>query len=93
MQLSTPTSVAQTLHYGNLLSLPSSLLLGVPLPAEFHAAGAKIQASVEQAIEESIANGVSLSGKEVTPWLLGRVAELTAGLSVVSSTSFVVYCA
>ena len=85
MQLSNPTAVAQTLHYGNLLSLPSSLLLGVPIPEEFHAAGATIQASVEQAIAESIENGVSRSGKEVTPWLLGRVAELTAGLSVVSS--------
>lgn len=85
MQLSTPTAVAQTLHYANLLSLPSSLLLGVPLPEEFRDAGATIQASVEQAIAESIENGMSLSGKEVTPWLLGRVAELTAGLSVISS--------
>ena len=55
------------------------------MPDEFEAQGAEIQAAIDQAIKESEENGISKKGKEVTPWLLGRVAELTAGKSLQSS--------
>lgn len=67
------------------LGLPSSLLLGVPIPQEYHEAGEALQEAVEQAVRESVENGMSKSGKLVTPWLLGRVAELTKDSSVDSS--------
>jgi pseudouridine-5'-phosphate glycosidase/pseudouridine kinase len=73
----------------DLLGLPSSLLLGVPIPAAFHAVGIKLQAAVEQAVLESIENGMSKSGKRVTPWLLGRVAELTKGDSLASNVALI----
>lgn len=69
------------------MGLPSSLLLGVPIPEEYHAAGNALQEAVEQAIKESFDNGVYKTGKAVTPWLLQRVAELTKGNSVESSES------
>lgn len=72
----------------DLLSLSSSLLLGVPIPDEFHAAGDALQVAVEQAVRESEANGVSRSGKLATPWLLERVGQLTKGVAIVSSASF-----
>lgn len=69
----------------DLLTLPSSLLLGVPIPEEFHAAGEALQIAVDQAVQESIENGVSKTGKLVTPWLLERVGQLTQGKAIISS--------
>jgi pseudouridine-5'-phosphate glycosidase/pseudouridine kinase len=49
---------------------------------------------VEQAVRESIELGVDKKGKEVTPWLLKRVGELTQGKALESSElqSTVGYC-
>ncbi|WWD08798.1 hypothetical protein V865_006911 [Kwoniella europaea PYCC6329] len=63
------------------LSLPTKLstLLGVPIPSQHAEAGAEVQKSVEQAVRESVELGIDKRGKEVTPWLLKRVGELTGG--------------
>lgn len=60
-------------------------LFGVPIPEEYEAAGVKIQEAVDLAVAEAEQNGVSKRGKEATPWLLQRVAELTAGTSLKNS--------
>lgn len=65
----------------------SGVLFGVPIPSSSTSAGAKIQAAVDRAVRESEGNGMSKRGKEVTPWLLSRVKELTGGLSVEASGS------
>lgn len=71
------------------LNLQSGILFGVPIPAEHAHEAATIQQAVDQAVAESEANGMSRRGKEVTPWLLDRVRQLTAGRSVLSSASSV----
>jgi pseudouridine-5'-phosphate glycosidase/pseudouridine kinase len=38
-----------------------------------------VQEAVEQAVRESVEQGIDKRGKEVTPWLLKRVGELTTG--------------
>lgn len=70
------------------LGLSSSLLLGNPIPAEYHAVGEELQKAVDRAVAESVENGMARSGKQVTPWLLQRVAELSEGRSLASSESF-----
>ena len=67
------------------LELPSSLLLGNPIPEAYHTVGEELQQAVQVAVAESVENGMSKRGKEVTPWLLQRVAELTKGKSLDSS--------
>lgn len=67
------------------MGLPSALLLGVPIPEDYHASGHALQQAVEQAVKESFENGIYKTGKAVTPWLLQRVSELTKGSSVESS--------
>ena len=52
---------------------------------EFEPQGAVIQEAVKQAVRESIELGVDKKGKEVTPWLLKRVGELTKGKALESS--------
>lgn len=76
---------AIVLDFNSLVSESSGSLFGVPTPPSEHSKGEKIQAVVEQAVRESEEQGVSTRGKEVTPWLLARVKELTGGLSVAAS--------
>jgi pseudouridine-5'-phosphate glycosidase len=48
---------------------------------------AQIQAAIDQALAESVEQGIS--GKESTPFLLARVAELTGGDSLASNIQLV----
>lgn len=61
------------------------MLFAAPIPEEFAGATHQIQTAVDQAVKESEENGMSKRGKEVTPWILGRVAELTGGKSIPNS--------
>jgi len=88
MQLDSATQVAETILMQDRLGLTAALLLGNPIPDEFHAVGEELQRAVDQAVKESVENGMSRSGKLVTPWLLQRVAELSQGKSLESSASF-----
>ena len=56
---------------------PIATLLAVPPPSS--QTGQKVQEAVEQAVKESVAQGIDKRGKEATPWLLKRVGELTGG--------------
>lgn len=58
---------------------PSGLLLCVPCPEEAALPAAEVEGAVAQAVREAELRG--LRGKALTPYLLARVAELTAGRS------------
>lgn len=65
--------------------MSNGALFAVPIPEKYEAHGAVLQEAIETALRESEETGVSKSGKEVTPWLLKRVGELTGGKSLESS--------
>jgi pseudouridylate synthase / pseudouridine kinase len=67
--------------------MTNGALIGVPIPAKYEAVGAEIQRAVDRAVIESEQNGMSKRGKDVTPWILNRVSELTQGKSIESSES------
>lgn len=62
----------------------------MPIPAEHTDKGAQVQEAVEQAVRESVEQGIDKRGKEVTPWLLKRVGELSGGLALQLSEQFYV---
>lgn len=53
----------------------AGMLLAVPIPARYEADPAVIAAALETATQEKEAQGIS--GRETTPFLLARIAELT----------------
>lgn len=65
--------------------MSNGALFGVPIPPAYHEVGETLQKAVELAVKESEENGMSRRGKELTPWLLKRVGELTSGKSLRSS--------
>ncbi|KAF7306884.1 Indigoidine synthase A-like protein [Mycena indigotica] len=72
-----PRVAAEILHTQQQLGMENGALFAVPIPEEYAERGRLIQEAVDQAVRESESNGMSKRGKDVTPWLLARVAELT----------------
>jgi pseudouridine-5'-phosphate glycosidase len=70
------------------LGLGSGILVCVPVPADVALPEAEALAAVDQANAEAEAEGVH--GPDLTPWLLARIASITAGRSVRANTALIV---
>jgi pseudouridine-5'-phosphate glycosidase len=80
----TPTEVAELIKAKwGLLGLEGGVLITNPIPAEAAIPNEEIAGAIEQALKDSIAQNVK--GKAVTPFLLARVAETTAGKSMAAN--------
>ena len=73
-------------HLG--LGLGSAVLLCVPVPEADSLPEDVSRDAVERAVADAAAAGIG--GPELTPWLLARIAEITAGASVRANTSLIV---
>jgi pseudouridine-5'-phosphate glycosidase len=62
------------------LGLTSAILVAVPPPAEVALDHEAIESTIKKALDE--AHRKNISGQAVTPFLLGRVSELTGGASL-----------
>eukprot|EP01095_Lingulamoeba_sp_RSL-Kostka_P015258 TRINITY_DN6967_c0_g1_i1.p1 TRINITY_DN6967_c0_g1~~TRINITY_DN6967_c0_g1_i1.p1 ORF type:complete len:349 (-),score=117.56 TRINITY_DN6967_c0_g1_i1:19-1065(-) len=71
----------------NKLELQTGVVIGIPIPVELEADGQKVEIAITQAIKES--NEQNIVGKELTPFLLKRVNELTNGESLTSNIALV----
>ncbi len=76
----TPAEVAALVHARRRLALPGAVLVAVPVPEEAALARREIEPAIEEALAEAEARG--LRSAAVTPFLLARLAELTAGRSL-----------
>lgn len=74
-----------TLHWG--LALASGLLICVPLPADAALTREEAETAIAQAIADSEAAGIH--GPAATPFVLARVAALTAGRSVAANLALI----
>uniref|UniRef100_M3XK43 Zgc:136858 n=2 Tax=Latimeria chalumnae TaxID=7897 RepID=M3XK43_LATCH len=68
-------------------SLGSGVLVAVPIPECQVASGQIIEAAIQQAMMEASAKRIV--GKEVTPFILRRVCELTRGMSLESNVALI----
>jgi len=69
------------------LEYKGGMLVTNPIPEEYAMDKAVIDAAIEQALKESVEQGIK--GKETTPFLLARVSELTGGDSLDSNIQLV----
>lgn len=68
--------------------MKNGVLFAAPIPEKYHPISEAIQEAVEIAVQEAEENGMNKRGKEVTPWILKRVGELSGGKSLPSSARF-----
>ncbi len=82
------SEIVDFLQARDSLQISGGVLVTNPVPAEAEIPQAEMQTFIAQAIEESQAAGIS--GKAVTPWLLGRIVEITEGRSLVTNQALII---
>lgn len=87
LRCETPEEVARLIAAHRALGLPGGLLVGNPIPPEHALAGEAAEAAVAQAVAESVASRIG--GKALTPFLLGRIVELTERRSLVANIALI----
>ena len=86
-RIDTPEELAAAFKAQHALGCKGGMLVANPIPEEFAMPKAVIDAAIDQAIAECNEKGIK--GKETTPFLLARVAELTGGDSLASNIRLV----
>ena len=69
------------------LGLNSGLLIGVPIPAEHSADHDLIEKAIQEALKE--ASQLKIRGKQVTPFLLAKINQITKGQSLRSNIELI----
>lgn len=77
-RLDEPQEIADLLHYQHQLGMRNGVVVANPIPRVAEIPEAQIKPVIEQAREEA----KGLQGKSITPFLLQRINELTAGESL-----------
>ena len=86
-RIDTPAELASAFKAQNDMELGGGMLVTNPIPEEYSMPKDVIDAAIDKAIAECYAQGIK--GKETTPFLLARVAELTGGDSLASNIQLV----
>ena len=86
-RLDSPEEIADMLNVQGELGLKSGILVTNPIPEEYSMEETMINQAINDAIREMDAKDVK--GKECTPFLLARVAEITGGDSLTSNIQLV----
>ena len=86
-RIDTPEELAKAYQASQAMGLGGGILVTNPIPEEYAMPKAVIDKAIDQAIAECNAKGIH--GKETTPFLLARVAEITGGNSLASNIRLV----
>ena len=86
-RIDTPEELAQAFMAQQALGMKGGMLVTNPIPEEYAMPLDTINAAINQALRECDEQGIH--GKDTTPFLLARVAELTGGNSLASNIRLV----
>jgi pseudouridine-5'-phosphate glycosidase len=86
-QIDSPEDQAAFIRTKWQLGLAGGVVVSNPVPADAAMAPAEIDAIITQALDEAASQNVT--GKKVTPFLLGRIKELTEGRSLATNIALV----
>ncbi len=86
-RLDTPEELAAAFRAQQEMGLGGGMLVTNPIPTEFAMDPVQIGAVIDQAVADACQLGIH--GKEVTPYLLARVAEITSGDSLAANIQLV----
>ncbi len=87
LRMDTPEAIAQAQIMRAAMGIAGGQLVANPIPKEAEIPAAELQPLITQALAEAEAQGIS--AKDVTPFLLGRVFELTQGRSLTANIALV----
>lgn len=79
IRLDTPQKIAAVAQARDELAMQQGMLITTPVPAEAELPAAEAEVAIAQATR--LADEQGITGKEITPFVLGKVLELTGGRS------------
>jgi pseudouridylate synthase len=86
-RVESAAELARLVSAQRALGLAGGVLVAVPIPAPDAMPDAEIGAIIERALDDADREGVS--GKDVTPFLLARINELTGGRSLAANVALI----
>lgn len=86
-RIDTPAELAKAFNVKEELGLIGGMLVTNPIPEEYSMDPAVINKAIDEAIAECNAKGIK--GKETTPFLLGKIKDITGGDSLASNIQLV----
>uniref|UniRef100_A0A6B2LAY7 Pseudouridine-5'-phosphate glycosidase n=1 Tax=Arcella intermedia TaxID=1963864 RepID=A0A6B2LAY7_9EUKA len=86
-RLNTPQQCANLVYHNLALQLNSGILISVPIPRESAADGMMVEEAIVTALKET--EQKNIIGREITPYILKRVAHLTGGISLEANLSLI----
>lgn len=86
-QMDTPEEIAKMLKVKWDLGLNGGVLITNPIPEEFSLDETVMNNAINEALLQ--ANKLKISGKEITPYLLSKIKDLTEGKSLASNIKLV----
>jgi len=87
LRVDSVNDVVAFMHARRSLNITGGVLITNPVPVEHEIPRDVMTKFIERAIQESHEAGVT--GKAVTPWLLGRIVELTDGRSLITNQALI----
>lgn len=86
-RMDSPEEIAEALAAQHELGFPGGALIVNPIPEEYSMDKAYIDSVINEAVSEAELQGIH--GKEMTPFLLARIAEVTGGSSLKANIQLV----
>ncbi|GGO38592.1 pseudouridine-5'-phosphate glycosidase [Deinococcus humi] len=87
LSVGSEAEAARVLHAKWTLGLGGGVLLANPVPEEAEIPAREMEGQIEQALSDM--NALGLTGKDTTPYLLGRIVEITGGRSLETNIALV----
>lgn len=87
LRVDTPEEVAALMRAKDELAIAGGIAVANPIPAEDEVPHDEIDAIIDQAIADMAVHGIT--GKDATPYLLGRIVEITGGASLRANVALV----
>ena len=83
----SPLEAANIIHAKRELGLTGGLLIANPVPEEYALSHEYIDKIIDDAVKECEEKGIK--GKDITPFLLAKIAEVTGGKSLDTNIALV----
>jgi pseudouridylate synthase len=87
LRIDSPAEIAAIMRAKDELGINGGISVANPIPAEDEIPHEQIDAIIEQALADLDARGIT--GKDATPYLLGRIVEITGGASLTANIALV----
>jgi pseudouridine-5'-phosphate glycosidase len=84
-RIDSPNQAAQIISAAHRLNAQHGILIAVPVPEDYELDGQTAEQAIKQATNEADAHGIM--GKDITPFVLARVSELTGEESKRANTA------